>query len=471
MKSWERDQTNEASDDDAVTIVSLDQEDIPVATGLPERLLATAGTQVSRMPRLHRRQRAITLSILVVLSSLLLIRLVLPDSVASLGGTISGVVQQWFPHAPVTTFSDNLSSTLDQEYYLDVSVPWTQVFIDGVSVHIPVMNSDAPLTLRPGRHFITWLAVPFLTQFCVLTIPDAEGDTCEVASDTILQQTPEIPTQILLLHDGLYTMPSNRETTLLKAAEAALASIQGRQEVQPGEQYIGPTGYTIARQQLEATRHFTLVTAESGYRQYDVDGQLCLQLCIVPWHYVVPPLVEPAAAEAWLAVGYVSSYWDYTTPDGRVVVRDEKAVPSGVGLDAYPVLMRILWTGLTWQVTPLLGVNQAPPIVLNSLVLHHPPTPADKVRLFDDPSCEDAHFLYSTVGSTFANVRFISGSNPATGCLVVVNGGPEQPTPTYYFEHLGVFLAANDAAHKAQPQLPFANAYERTLVAQLLVHA
>jgi len=474
MNDQEYERTIEViNDDNDVEIVSLDQEGTPVPAALPAWLQTTAESHLSRFAQLPRRQRGMSLRVMVVLSFILLIVLVLPNSVTNLSNILSGVTQQWLPHSTTPMFSDTISGTIAGGYYLDVSVPWTQVFIDGVSVHIPTMNIDPPLALRPGRHFITWLAVPFVTQFCVLSIPDASGDTCAVVSVSILQETPEMPTQILLLHNGLHTLPSDKQATLLQMTQTALASIQDSQLVQPGELYVGPMGDLVAKQHLYATLHFRLDTAPSGYREYDIDGQFCPQLCIVPWHYLLPQVVVPSSKEVWLALGYVTSYWDYATAAGHVVVQGEKAVPGGVGLwglDAYPVLLRILWTGLTWQVTPLLGANQAPPIVLSSIAVHHPPTPADKVRLFDNPSCVNAHFIYSTVGTTFANVSFISGPNPAIGCLVVVSGGSGQPSPAYYFEHFGVFLAANERAHVAQPQLPLADTYERTLVAQLLSH-
>ena len=158
--------------------------------------------------------------------------------------------------------------------------------------------------------------------------------------------------------------------------------------------------------------------------------------------------------------------WDYATANGHVVARNQSAILGAIAMSAYPVLLRVQWTGTTWQVTPLIGANQAPPLVISSLIPHHPPTFADKIRLFDNPACVVARFLYSTVGTSYANVRFISGPHPAMGCLVAVNDS-SSPSTAYYFEHLGVFLAANDAAHASQPHLPLADSYEHTLVEQL----
>ena len=161
-----------------------------------------------------RRQRTITLRVAVVLSFLLLLVLVLPNSVANLGSTAVGVLQSWFPHPSPTLFSDNSSSTIDGGYYVDVSVPWTQVLIDGKLVHLPLLNKDVPLQLGYGHHIITWHAAPFVAQSCVLSMPQSTGDTCAIAPDTLQQQ--ETSAQILLLRNGPPTLPLKQQTSLLQ---------------------------------------------------------------------------------------------------------------------------------------------------------------------------------------------------------------------------------------------------------------
>ncbi|MEO8954167.1 MAG: hypothetical protein ABI396_06705 [Ktedonobacteraceae bacterium] len=445
----------QSADDGEVEIVSLDQAEISGS------LVRSPWLHPARMPR---RQRTITLRVAVILSFLLLIVLVLPNSVAHVGSTAAGVLQGWFPHPAPTPFSGNSSSTIDGGYYVDVSVPWTQVFIDGRLAHLPLLNKDVPLKLGYGHHIITWHAAPFVAQSCVLSMPQSTGDTCAIAPDTLQQQ--ETSAQILLLRNGPPTLPLKQQTALLQATQTAFANIQDNQLVQPGELYSSGNGYSRATQPLHASLHFTFNFHASGYTLYEVAGQQCQQLCIVPWHYLPSQFAVPATNTTWVALSYVSFYWDYATANGHVVARNQSAMSGAVAMSAYPVLLRVLWTGATWQVTPLIGANQAPPLVISSLIPHHPPTFADKIRLFDNPACVVARFLYSTVGTSYANVRFISGPHPAMGCLVVVNDS-SSPSTAYYFEHLGVFLAANDAAHASQPHLPLADSYERTLVEQL----
>jgi hypothetical protein len=46
---------------------------------------------------------------------------------------------------------------------------------------------------------------------------------------------------------------------------------------------------------------------------------------------------------------------------------------------------------------------------------------------------------------------------------------PSDSQVAYFLEHFGIPLAVNDAAHKLQPQLPLADAYERSQAQQLAV--
>ena len=441
-------------DDETVEIVPLDQSNSSGSPVLPS--LKEAHLQ-------HISRRTLTLRLTVFLSFLLLIVLVVPDSVVNVRNVVSGAVQNWFFHSGSTSTARTNSYPIEGGYYIDVSLPWTQVTIDGIPVQIPTLNRDIPLALGAERHFITWTAVPFVTQYCVLSTPAALVDACPIAPDAPLQQVQDTPTQIILLRDGLSELPHKAQAALIQTTQAAFTNIQDSQIVQPGELYIGPLGYTRATQRLHATLHFRFDVHATGYMLYEIAGQLCEQLCVVPGRYLQPQITVPSTGVAWLALCYISSYWTYTTDDGRVVAQSQSAVPGGVGMDAYPVLLRVLWNGTNWQVTPLIGANQAPPIAVSSLVPHRPPTPADKVRLFDNPACVNARFLYSAVGMSYANTHFISSIHPAQGCLVIVSSSSGQPD-AIYFEHLGLLLAANDIAHAAQPQLPLADAYERGLV-------
>ena len=450
----------QTSDDEEVEIVSLDT----VQTSASPLPVLISKLVVTYPLHLSRRRRTLSLRLAVLFSFLLLIVLLLPNSMTNLQNTISGIAQNWFPSLAPTLPDRSLS--LDGGLYIDVSVPWTQVSIDGKPVHIPTLNTGAPLMLAQGRHVISWTATPFAPQFCALSMPVMMGDTCALVPDTLLQQVQATPPQILLLHEALSTLPPQSQAALIQVTQSAFATIQDSQVVQSGESYAGPFGYNRATQRLQATLHFRFNVHALGYTLYEVASQLCPQLCIIPGRYLQPQINTPSTGVSWLALGYISSYWDYTTGQGQVITHGQPAVSGNVNISAYPVLLRVLWNNTSWQVTPLIGMQQAPFIVISNIAPHRPPTPVDKVRLFDDPACINARFLYSTIGSSYSNIHFVSGPHPAIGCLVIAPDSSGQ-SHAYYFEHLGLLLAANDAAHTDQPQLPLADAYERSLVAQL----
>lgn len=179
--------------------------------------------------------------------------------------------------------------------------------------------------------------------------------------------------------------------------------------------------------------------------------------------------------EEWLALAFITSSWEYATKDGHVIAHDQPIDLGADGNGASPVLLRIRWDGSRWNVKALIGPDQAPPIVVNSRITSEPSTPPDKVQLDDNPSCIAARDLLLGTFSDNFQVRFVSGPNPAAGCLAMVTGNlantpaPSHSQVAYFLEHFGIPLAINDAAHKLQPQLPLADAYERSLAQQLAV--
>ena len=98
--------------------------------------------------RLAPRQRTIILRVALVLSLLLFAVIALPGSLPAL-----------HTMTPVPT-STSQAVVSENRFYLDVSMPWTQVFIDGQLIRLPHMNVDPPLKLKSGTHIITWYAQP-----------------------------------------------------------------------------------------------------------------------------------------------------------------------------------------------------------------------------------------------------------------------------------------------------------------------
>jgi hypothetical protein len=411
--------------------------------------------------RLAPRQRTIILRVALVLSLLLFAVIALPGSFPVLRTM-----------TPVPT-STSQAVVSENRFYLDVSMPWTQVFIDGQLIRLPHMNVDPPLKLKSGTHIITWYAQPFLAQSCRVSVPFSVNDTCRFAAAELDQQSQDPDAQVLLLHNSLFTLSTQQQTALISRIHQAFATYSAIQPVEPGDIYAGPNGLVSATQPLQAAMHFQFNYQAAAYQPYTVGGEECQQLCIVPWQYLQSSYLASPNARAWLAMAFISSSWSYTTPNGRVIAHDIPIDFAATGDTVYPVLLRVEWNASGWQVQPLIGSAQVPPILVSNGGPHDPAIPANKIRLADDPTCVAARDLLSGITYSDIAARFISGPNPAAGCLVVVIGNElttptaSAPTVAYFFEHLGALLAVNPTAQKLLPHIPVPSAHERTLAEQI----
>jgi hypothetical protein len=419
-----------------------------------------------RKPHISPRQYRLSLRLSLVLSVILLLLLVLSGSPQLLRNATFGALGSAMPTPTATLFGE------ENTFYMDVSVPWTKVFLDGHLIH-PPRNNEIPLKLARGRHLIEWHAEPFQNQSCIMSVPFALSGTCAFAVDEPGLGLQDPFAEMILLHDSLTSLPAGLRATLIGAVQQAFAKVPTSQLVQPGELYAGPDGYTTATQPLKATLHFQFEVQATGDQPYLIAGEVCQQLCIVPWRYLPSQkIVSPASTQAWLALAFITATWEYATADGRVIAHDQPIDLAGAGNSAYPVLLRILWNGSGWDVKPLIGPDQVPPIVVTTGLPHDPSTPPDQVQLHDNPSCIAARDLIGISPANF-QVRFVSGSNVATGCLAIVTGNSTNapsssgPQVAYFLEHFGILLAVNDAAHKLEPGAPLADAYERSLAQQL----
>ncbi|MFL5664218.1 MAG: hypothetical protein ACJ8BW_23165 [Ktedonobacteraceae bacterium] len=444
------------TDDLDAQITPLDPPGIDNAPTLPRWFIFT---------RLTLRQRTITLRIALVLSLLLFAVVALPGSFPALRTVTTGIFR-----GPVPTSQAVVS---EDSFYLDVSMPWTQVFVDGQLIRLPHINVDPPLKLKSGTHTIIWDAQPFLAQSCRVSVPFSINDTCRFAPAELDQQAQDPDAQVLLLHNSLFTLSIEQQTALVNTIRQTFATYSAIQPVKPGDIYAGPNGLVSATQPLQAALHFQFDYQATANRPYTVAGEECQQLCVVPWQYLQSSYLASPDARAWLAMSFISSSWSYTTSNGDIIAHDIPIDFAAAGDAVYPVLLRIEWNASGWQVQPLIGSAQVPPIVVSNGGPHDPATPADKIRLADDPTCVAARDLLSGITYSEVIVRFISSPNPAAGCLAVVIGnGSTTPTAgapavAYFFAHLGALLAVNPAAQKLLPHIPVPSAHERILAEQI----
>ncbi|HEY7358948.1 MAG TPA: hypothetical protein VH590_20835 [Ktedonobacterales bacterium] len=125
------------------------------------------------------------------------------------------------------------------------------------------------------------------------------------------------------------------------------------------------------------------------------------------------------------------------------------------------VLLDITWSDLAWYVQPLFGPNQGAPLVVRD------------TQLADDPACLVAEDIFPEDIQTYTQLRFISGPNPAAGCLLEATltappGTPAAGAPVeQYLTRFGELIAINTLAHQRNPQWPLADAYEQQIARQL----
>ena len=428
-------------------------------------------------PQLSPRQRTVALRLAVVVSIMLLALLVFPGSFPTLRNVINNLVPTPTPTLPP---GYNL-------FYMDVSVPWTRVSVDGHLVHPSRISDQAPIWLARGHHVIEWRAEPFQLQSCTISIPYANSDTCRFANDTVIQQQTIGPVQLILLHESLTTLSADQQAALIEAVQAALDGSYASETIQLGEKYIvpGPNGYVTATRPLRATLHFQLdtdVSNPSGAfcllnaqtmapQLCNVDGQNCEQLCTAPLQFRESQAATPFAS-AWLAFIMVSASWDYATESGQIIAHDQPIGQSYANFSDQLVLLNIGWGNSGWHVKVLFGPSLgSAPIVDRGI--NNGPSSTEDIQIAADPACVDAQAIFVQDLSNYSQIRFVSGENPAAGCLVVATGSltntptSSNPAVAYFLDRFGVLLAANDVAHKLQPQWPLVNAYERSLVQQL----
>lgn len=433
----------------------------------PEDRQTGAGraAQAPLSPRARARRVAL------VASAFLVLLVVILGSLPGVRNQVVGVVQSFIP-TPTPTLAPGTD-----RFYIAADVPWTTVTLDGHAIALPRIGSAAPLRLARGRHTLAWTAAPFQPQRCRIDVPYTAAFSCPIIGEA-RQGTAGPAFLVIGLQESLDTLPASQQQALLQTAQTALSGFSDI--VQPGESYfVEPGGDTIIRQPIRATLTMQLATdsdaqqactisllAPPGYFPCSIEGQVCTTFCSVPWQERQTAVFGPAAQD-WLAFGVIHSSWDFATLNGQSIARDQPP-DNGRAPDAnQPVLLRIGWDGSSWHVQPLFGPDQGPPVFVSDVQI-------GDIQVAADPGCLVAEDIFSEERENYARMRFVSGPNPAVGCLVeaTVTSPPGTPTPSaasieYYLVRFGDFLAANDLAHRHMPYYTLADAYEQQLARKL----
>ena len=331
--------------------------------------------------------------------------------------------------------------------YLDVDVPWAKVTIDERAVTPPVIGQQPPLTLAPGSHTIRWTAAPFDAQSCILSIPVSRNDTCQLSTAQVVTLPHQPTAQLVYLEESLATLTTPQQTALKQAIQAAMPGYSTT--AQPYEVYLptntppvgGEPTTPAVTGSVDATLTMTLHADASGFTNgdcfdplnfssfegCDIDGRNCVAICTLPWSSRDQlPSRDP---RAWYAFALTLLSWSYHTSDGRELGQYvlQQAAPGQQPIGGFPVLLRITWAGSQWSVQQVIGQE-----------LPHDVVESDGTPIPDNPACFDAYDLIagamdpttpdSSAIAYYSQVRFISGPNPAAGCLAEATvGAPGKP--------------------------------------------
>jgi hypothetical protein len=371
-------------------------------------------------------------------------------------------------------------------YLVEADPPWGHLLVDGHSAHFYPVQGFQSIMLANGRHELTWVAAPFATQWCVLSVPPESGvDTCEHPESFFNPNGEQRSVgSIIVFQASLSFLSPALRAELVQAAQDALDLQQSSETVQPGEAYAisslafqtasKPCALTLdqsaaicyqsARQPLQATVSFQLDTdttasgpCAGGECLYN--GEDCRLFCDAPAYFDTPQV--PSSPAQWNTFAIAHILWQYRTPQGQLIVPIEADSFIWGQQDEHLVPFNVTWDGVSWHVTTSLANQQAP---------------------VSNPMCDAANNDIVTLLFRDPSIEFTVISIPAPtfalGCLIEVQqvSLPATPTPaasasTAFFLHrFGVLVAVDAPAHHLLPFVPVADGFEMQLAEQLGAH-
>jgi hypothetical protein len=422
-------------------------------------------------PRQRMRRRS------VAVSSVILALLILIAAVPSLRTGAGSWLASFVP-TPTAT----LPPGADRFYFI-ASISDIQLSIDGRSVsHLPRIGADPPITLARGQYRISWNVAPFLPQSCLLSVPHGPNDTCGYPIP-VLAPLPQAPVaaSILLLRESLVTLPNKQRSAVAAAIQRGLAS--STSAIQPGDHYALAR---VATQPLQGALDFWLDTVNAfatgdacalssqpvdapPYIVCNFNSNPCV-VCAIP----TPVLASAGVAVApssWYVMTFATLFYTISTLSGQTLIATGPISQGGLAVANFAILIALTWDGAAWRAQPFLGPPYEAPLQrLNAsaglstrLLLPSP--------FFADFGCAAmADFIGPNAAiNHYRSVSFVSGQNPADGCLAIVTvdtaSGAQQADYLYRF---GGLVAVNDGAQRQQSIWPAASAHEWQIAAAIL---
>ncbi|MHB8599420.1 MAG: hypothetical protein ACYDER_21740 [Ktedonobacteraceae bacterium] len=371
------------------------------------------------------------------------------------------------------------------QFYFSVSPSWGTITIDGhrlSPVPAPGMGKP-PLMLSPGTHQVVWQIAPFPTVQCQISLPFRFSSQNCVNSNIPLTfpavEGHPVSAYLLNFDVSLASLSSSQFDALYKVVQTTLNQLQGVTTMQAGEHFANShfTSYDISTDTtttpLQATLSFLQVDAGSAQGSFGsctagglIDqpdtcsnqGQNCLLFC---------PVTEAgtSSVKRWDVFAEINMAWTYAPlndPQQPVLLgQDDPAA----GDNTFLVALSVQWNGSNWQVT-FYHDNH-----VDSSPLANPACDAAQFVIGEDP-----RFL-SVAGSTQTiSLKFVSGANPAAGCVAEAFAETTAGTLSLHplascLYRLGVPLALNSEAHRSWPFLLQASPYEQSIAQQIVAQA
>lgn len=334
--------------------------------------------------------------------------------------------------------------------YLVRGAPWGRVTVDGKkSGTVNLSQTFSWVRLPSGHHTVIVTQEPFPPLHCTISYPAAKSDTCPLISPqndmsgeyTSFQQTAPGARFIDL---GAYFdhLPPDVQDRLVEMVSAELKPPGTPVTLHPGDHYLRDDGsVAVAHTTLQGLFLPTILTPVS----VGSDSTSCVSFCDVSG-------AGMGGGGVWSIRVTELGSWRITTPGGQVLAQHAPMFPADrmyTGLSSSTtVQIDFLWTG-RWQMSVQNGFGGA-----------------------SIPACQTAQDMLDTNiavnGLQFLGMNQVAGGTSEEGCLISFSlAGQDSNDPTYLYYHLGVFLAANDAAHRAFPGLPVASANEGAQARQM----
>jgi hypothetical protein len=307
------------------------------------------------------------------------------------------------------------------------------------------------VALAPGHHTIEYVAPPFATLRCRLSVPRASADTCPLAR-SVGAAAPRV--RALDLGGTPQRLGAAARAELDAAVAEAIAGATSTTSIASGERVRMADGSAQeATGPLDATLSYALATD-----QLDGNGASpsCGSLCrVADDAYIAAAVGQPLPLVAAVAL-----HWHYSLVDGELPF-DGAADASGQSMPGL-LQLDLRWDG-AWHVTRTpQAIGSAPCSVAQAQLAAASPSLVTTGTFGLIPAARDADGCL---------IRWWSCADPAAPCASSMPGtatvSPASLVRATFVYRFGLLFAADASARALVPDLPAPDSVERSTIARI----